>query len=264
MSVAIALARLDSLETPLSLDEIEAETIAAYDLLAPEYDSLAHTTTRILERLSLDLFAEVVGNTSVVFEARRVLEVGCGTGILSRLLVSLTDENAEVVLLDSSASMLHIAHDRLKGLEETRVVRYTHASILTNGACCAQGPFDLVVCGLGDPYFVDRAVVNMWQYCGNAAFLIVTLPHHSWAEAERIYRLGIPSNRTRFRLSSGVSVYPFSFTYSEDGLRRLLLRCGFETIGIWSQFAVSETEPSQNGPSGVLGITCALARVIRA
>lgn len=255
------LASFDLFEVSPSLAEIEAQTIAAYDLLASEYDSTTHATTRALERLSLRAFADLIDNTSVMSNAKRVLEIGCGTGALSTLLLRSSGGDVEFVFLDSSAKMLDQARARLNDLGTTRAVRYLHSSIISNAICNNSGPFDLIVCGLGDPYFIDCAILNMRRYCGQSASLVVTLPERSWAQAERIYRLKIPINRTRYRLASGLIIYPFSFTYSEDELRGLLLQGGFEALAIWSEPLISEAEQEENRQSRPLGILCALAHV---
>jgi ubiquinone/menaquinone biosynthesis C-methylase UbiE len=145
----------------LSLDEIETQTVAAYDLLAPEYDASTHVTTRILERLSLDAFADVIGASTIMADTSRILDIGCGTGALSRLLLRSTHRGVEFVFLDASAQMLDLARIRLKELATQKAVRYFQASVVSNGLYDDLGHFDLVTCGLGDPYFVERAVVNM-------------------------------------------------------------------------------------------------------
>ena len=254
------LAELDLLEVSFSLAEIEAQTIAAYDLLALEYDSAAHATTRALEQLSLHAISCIIDNTSIISNTKRVLEVGCGTGALSTLLLRSSGEDVGFVLLDASAKMLEQARARLRNTSSRREVRYLHASILSSINRSNSGVFDVIVCGLGDPYFVDRAVSNIRQYCSHSAFLVVTLPEQSWAEAERIYRLKIPINRTRFRLASGLTVYPFSFTYSENELHKLMLRGGFETQIIWSESLTSQAEHEGDPQLRPPTIVCALAR----
>lgn len=254
------LTDLDLLESCSSQAEIEAETIAAYDLLALEYDSATHATTRALEQLSLHAFDRIINSTSVISNAKRVLEVGCGTGVLSTLLLHSLGEDKGVVLLDASARMLKQARTRLKNVSSRKEVRYLHASILSSMSHTSSGVFDVIICGLGDPYFVDRAVSNIGQYCSHSAFLVVTLPERSWAETERIQRLKIPINRTRFRLSSGLTVYPFSFTYSENELCELMLNSGFETQIIWSESLTSQAEHEGDPRLRPPTIVCALAR----
>lgn len=70
-------------------------------------------------------------------EAPRVLEVGCGTGILTR---QLTQRGCTGIATDPDASMLAVARDRAPN----DAFSYEQCSF---EECSAAGPFDLVVAG---------------------------------------------------------------------------------------------------------------------
>jgi SAM-dependent methyltransferase len=245
MTTSIGLPDLALSNSHLSVDEIEAQTIAAYDRLAPEYDSEEHATTRKLERLSIDACADLLRRSPAVANIKRVLEIGCGTGALSSLLLELVNKDVEFIFTDASASMLSLLQAKLEGLKTPRSVKQVQLPILSDQEHSQLGKFDLVVCGMADPYFFGPAMDNIRQYCAQGAHLIVTLPEKSWAEAERQYRLKVPVNQTRFRLLTGEVVMPFSFVYSEEELKQLLRGNDFDVLEI-----NIKSEPSSHQKAG--------------
>jgi SAM-dependent methyltransferase len=248
----------------LSVVQVEAQTVVAYDRLAPEYDSAEHATTRKLERLSIDVFSALLRDLCSLANVKRVLEIGCGTGALSSLLLQLVGKDAEFVFTDSSASMLNQLHAKLVQLERRQSIQYTQSAIMSHQGYSELGTFDLIVCGMGDPYFLAPAIANMRQYCAPGAHLLLTLPEKSWAIAERLYRLKVPLNRTRFRLLSGEIVVPFSFVYSEEELSDLLRKGGFELleVRIESESFTSQPEPVMENHRLPVGVIGALARTV--
>lgn len=252
---------LGVLEPFLTIDQVEAETVTAYDVLAQEYDWPTHTTTRILEKLSLDACFNVISKNSLISRTNRLLEIGCGTGTLSSLLLQCMSEEMEYSFLDSSSLMLNQAQARLHQFTVGRNVRFLRSSILSTWTEHDFPLSDLIVCGLGDPYFIDVAVTNIRRRCSLSAFLLLTLPEKSWAHSERVLRLHVPVNRTCFQLASGRSVYPFSFTYTESELSYLLLRNGFKMVDIYTNSVVPEM--TKGHPSVIFPrIICALARAL--
>jgi SAM-dependent methyltransferase len=76
-----------------------------YDARAPEYDETTYELARQSPRTALEL--ERLQAFVAALHAGRVLDVGCGTGWLTRLLPG------QVVALDASAAMLRRARARL-------------------------------------------------------------------------------------------------------------------------------------------------------
>ncbi len=79
----------------------KSEIAAAYDRWAETYDSDPNRTR--------ELAAQVLRKLDLTFEARRVIEVGCGTG---RNTEWLATRAAHVTALDFSEAMLRRAQER--------------------------------------------------------------------------------------------------------------------------------------------------------
>src|ERR1041384_1476656 len=118
------LVSVDPLDMQVSFADVEAHNIEAYERLASEYDSEEHATTRALERLSIDACADLIAGNPAISQAARLLEVGCGTGALSSLLLRTMSKDTEFVFLDASASMLDAARTRLASIENQRSITY--------------------------------------------------------------------------------------------------------------------------------------------
>lgn len=243
-------------ESTTSIAEIEALTVYAYEQLAPEYDSDEHKTIRILESQSFQLCKKLFDKHLELASAKHVLEVGCGTGSLSQLILDKTAPDTELTLLDASNTMLALARNRL--LSKHQSIVFTLISILSDAAKEIQQRFDLIVCGLGDPYFIPEAVQKLRGVINEGGHLIVTLPERHWALAERTERLKLPVDQTRFRLDSGVIVKAYSFTYFPEELGNLLAQSGFEIVEVLVQ-AESQGTSETSVPIGTI---CALARAI--
>lgn len=81
----------------------------------------------------------------------RVLDVACGTGIVTRLVTERVGVNGMVAGLDGSPAMLAVARREAAGRPITW--RETDATALP----FADGSFDFVLCQQGMQFFPDRA-----------------------------------------------------------------------------------------------------------
>ncbi|MDQ6662237.1 MAG: class I SAM-dependent methyltransferase [Chloroflexota bacterium] len=94
---------------------------------------------------------------------RRILDVGCGTGLLLRLLADRFPE-AELVGVDASPDMLEHAHHTLK---EKPHVQLRQVELGADGQPilpCAPGTFDLITCTNTFHYFTEPVVVlQTWR-----------------------------------------------------------------------------------------------------
>ncbi len=234
-----------------NVSEVEQINIAEYNLLAPEYDLHSHETTRTLESLSWDSIHELENQYHLCSHSRSVLEVGSGTGNLTRKFLPLLDDNAEISFIDSSINMLHELAPKVEAINSKIKSHYICKSILSPKPDIIGSKHDLVLCGLADPYFINPLFFHLRSLCNTSSKLIITIPDYVWGLAERRDRLQVPVNRTRFKLISGEFVYPYSFIYSEPELNALLSSNGLRVI---EKFTHTNSAPINDLPPSVICI----------
>ncbi len=111
-----------------------------FDRLAPEWDGL-------LEEKTLARLREIVSGLGIEPGAR-VLDVGCGTGVLFPMLLERVGGEGWVVALDISGEMLRRA--RAKGYPVEYVQGDAHSLPIRGGV------FDWVICNAVFPHFPDK------------------------------------------------------------------------------------------------------------
>lgn len=195
----------------------------AYDRIASEYDDADHRTTRILEALSRRGLAR--GSERSSLRARRILELGAGTGALTGALLQAWP-TADVLATDPSAGMLAVLTAKLgdgAGRLSTSLAGIAQAGTI------ARAP-DLVAAGLADPFLNETSLRTVRRDVPVGAHLFLSVPSRRWALRERAQRLGTPLDMTRFRLRDGTVVFAKSLTYDLDDLRQLIAATGFAPI----------------------------------
>jgi SAM-dependent methyltransferase len=193
----------------------------------------------LFESYARDLAARVAP-----LQARHVLELAAGTGVLTRQLARTLDPRATIVATDLNPQMLAQAMDVGTG----RLVDWQVADALA--LPFADGAFDLVVCQFGAMFFPDKA--------------------RAWAEARRVLR---PGGRLVFSVWDRIerngfadvvqravaSLYehePPSFMarvphgyFDEAAIRADLRRGGFEREAAIDAVALPTTAPSPGIPA---------------
>jgi ubiquinone/menaquinone biosynthesis C-methylase UbiE len=121
-------------------EELVEHLVEFYDRAAPEYESWAG-----------GLHQKVAGKLVEVAAPRRgeaVLDVGCGTGLVTHLLASAVGARGSVVGIDLSARMLDLARRRSRP-------NTTLMAMAAERMVFREGSFDLITYGQSLPYLVD-------------------------------------------------------------------------------------------------------------
>src|SRR5512147_329568 len=100
----------------------------------------------IFEPYAVDLVSRLASKSP-----RRVLEIACGTGVVTRRLAAVLPENAAIVATDLSQAML----DEASAAGTQRPVEWRPADAMQ--LPFADGSFDAVVCQFGVMFFPDKA-----------------------------------------------------------------------------------------------------------
>jgi ubiquinone/menaquinone biosynthesis C-methylase UbiE len=121
-------------------DELIEHLVEFYDRVAPEYDAWAG-----------GLHGRVAAKLVDVTSPRRgdsVLDVGCGTGLVTHLLAESVGAKGSVVGIDLSARMLDLARPRARA-------NTTFMAMAAEHMVFRDRSFDLITYGQSLPYLVD-------------------------------------------------------------------------------------------------------------
>jgi ubiquinone/menaquinone biosynthesis C-methylase UbiE len=121
-------------------DELVEHLVDFYDRVAPEYESWAGGLHgRVADRL-----VEVAGPR----QREQVLDVGCGTGLVTRAVARKVGLRGGVVGIDLSARMLDLARGRSRP-------NMTYLAMAAEHMVFRESSFDLITYGQSLPYLVD-------------------------------------------------------------------------------------------------------------
>jgi len=113
-------------------------------------DDVARFYEATLVPLIFEPYAEDLAARAVTLEPNNVLEVACGTGVVTRALATTLPESCEIVATDLNNTM--VAHAELVGAARTVSWRQADVTALPYD----DESFDVVVCQFGVMFFPDR------------------------------------------------------------------------------------------------------------
>ena len=108
-----------------------------------------------------------------------VLEVGCGSGLLTRHLV---DAGHRVIATDASPAMVELARDHAKGAEDVRVLVLPHEPLPEADAVVSVGH---VVNYVGERDMVERAIVAIARAVRPGGLFAIDVCDLEWAAVRR-------------------------------------------------------------------------------
>jgi len=176
---------------------------------------------------------------------QKVLEIGCGTGRVTRHLRRVLPDTASLIASDISPDMLEIAKEKLKGLNiEWQIID------------AQQLPFDdlsidLVVCCFAIMFFEDKskALAEVFRVLKPGGMLLFTTwDKLEFMEASKVFRK-IVSNYLTDPLPASYNL-PFSFNDS-DVIKEMLQTVGFSTITIESVEKISVSSTAKEAAIGL-------------
>jgi malonyl-CoA O-methyltransferase len=182
----------------------KARIAEAFSMGARTYDDAATVQWSVAHRL-----AERIGSATVE-SSQRILEIGCGTGLLSAQLVRAFPDS-ELLLTDIAPSMLNRCRARLGNYHRYQLLDGERPEELS-------GKFDLIVSSLAFQWFADlRGALNrLSRYLApRGRMVFATLGYDTFSEWRQIH--------TDQGLSCGAHHYPSAADFPwPDGFSRRL------------------------------------------
>ena len=160
----------------------------------------------------------------------RVLDVACGTGIVTRRVAPMVGAAGKVVGLDISPAMLAVA--RALPAPGGATIAWQEGNALT--LALPDDAFDLVLCHQGLQFFPDRAaaVQEMRRVLTKGGRVVLSV----WRDLQRHPVFAAVYEATARRLNAPISAVALPFTFGDaEALRAFLSAAGFHRIAITPQ-----------------------------
>ncbi|MBV8222970.1 MAG: methyltransferase domain-containing protein [Candidatus Eremiobacteraeota bacterium] len=189
--------------------------------------SIPHYYDRYLVPLIFQPYAEDLVARVRPAPKMRVLELACGTGVVTQLLAKRLDAHSRLVASDLNPAMIEIAREKASSDD-----RITWEKIDATDLPFGDATFDEVVCQFGVMFFPDRPralaqarrvlrsggriLFNTWDRLANCPV---------FAEADREIRACFPDDPPRF--------YDIPFgLYDQEAVKALVRDAGFRDVEI--------------------------------
>lgn len=158
----------------------------------------------------------------------KVVDVGCGTGVLARLAWPLVAPSGEVIGIDLSAQMLEVARRRAE--EQGLRISWERGDAAALPA--SDQRFDVVLCQHGLQYFPNRlgALLEMRRVLRPSGRVALNV----WRPVENNSGHAVFADALERRVSSAAATErraPFALSDRSE-LRKLLIEAGFASIVI--------------------------------
>jgi SAM-dependent methyltransferase len=162
-------------------------------------------------------------------EGERVLDVACGTGVVTRLAATQVGPEGQVIGLDLNPGML--AGARASSMPERAAVEWREGD--AGALPFSAATFNTVFCQLGLQYFPDRqqAACEMYRVLKPGGRLVV-LVWRALAHSPGFQALAAALERHVSPAAAAVMRAPFVFGDTTDELRGLLVQAGFRTVRV--------------------------------
>jgi SAM-dependent methyltransferase len=182
----------------------------------------AVTYEQCLGRLSARLAPRVLSAARIV-SGQRVLDIACGTGIVTRAAAVLVGPAGHVTATDISAAMLDQARENLRSLDNVSF-NIENAEALT----FPDSRFDAVTCGLGIMFFPDpaQAVAEFYRVLRDGGYAAISAN----PDAARTLVLRVLVAIDRLAPGTGPRSGPVVFDGREARLRALFEMAGFRDV----------------------------------
>jgi len=186
--------------------------------------NLAEDYERYLVPAYFSPFAEALVAFAAPWPGEQVLDVACGTGVVTRLLAERVGPAGQVTGLDSNPSMLAVARDHL----DAPNVAWREASALSMPF--VDGTFDLVTCQQGLQFFTDRAagMAEMRRVLRPGGRLVLNV----WCSVEHNPVFKLLGEALGHLLGPEAATLPPFSLGDREALRRLGREAGFATVTV--------------------------------
>jgi len=159
---------------------------------------------------------------------RQVLEIACGTGIVTRALRSALRSDAKIVATDFSEDMLAVAREKFTSSDDVELKRADGTALPFD-----DGMFDAAVCQFGMMFYPDRQKGLREAYRVLAAggrYLFSVWDDHRFNPLGRV----LDETLAGMFASDPPKFYQIPFSYARvDEIRTSLQEAGFRRIDVW-------------------------------